>query len=80
MTYFSGEEVREGDEVMMRSGDEQRAGVVVKLILAGSAEAEDWSAPEGGVLIEGGGLGLSLTANLERDADVVLVRRGPRSA
>lgn len=78
MTYFSRDEVLEGDEVLLWSGDAQRAGVVVKIIQAGSAEAEDWAAPEGGVLIEGGGLGLSLTTHPERDADVVLVRRRSR--
>jgi hypothetical protein len=53
---------------------------VVQVITPGSPDAEAWSAPEGGVLIEGGGIGLSLTAHLENDEDVVLVRRARQAA
>jgi hypothetical protein len=75
MTYMSGEEVLEGDEVRMRHGGRDEPGFVIKVIAPGSPDAEAWSAPEGGVLIEGGGIGLSLTADLENDEDVVFVRR-----
>ncbi|HVZ73041.1 MAG TPA: transposase [Polyangia bacterium] len=52
-------------------------GVVLKILVPGTAAASDWSGAEG-VLIEGGGLGLSVTKSLEQDDDVVFVRRGSR--
>ena len=69
MKYFSGEDVCEGDEVRLDSGSTVRHGIVIKVIVAGSLEATEWGAPEGGVLIEGGGLGLSLTARPAEDPD-----------
>jgi hypothetical protein len=78
MTYKDGTEVREGDVVLIRHTDSSFRGVVSKLIRPGTIDAGDWSAPEGGVLIEGGGLGLSVIKSLEQDEDVVFVSRASR--
>lgn len=76
MKYKNGVEVREGDIVLIAHGRGAEQGVVRKVLLPGTQDALDWSAPDGGVLIEGGGLGLSVSASLEDDEDVVFVRRG----
>jgi hypothetical protein len=73
MRYSSGQDIREGDEVRIQG--RVQSGRVVQIILPGTLEARDWSAPDGGVLIEGAGLGLSLTVHPERDPELVLVRR-----
>ena len=76
MKYRSGIEVNEGDIVtIQREGGRLIEGVVKKIILPNTEDARTWSAPDGGVLIEGGGLGLSLTRSLENDEDVNFVRR-----
>jgi hypothetical protein len=77
MTYKNGTDVREGDIVEIRHPGGGTLGVVRKVISPGTVDAFDWSVPEGGVLIEGGGLGLSVTKSLEDDEDVTFVRRGP---
>jgi hypothetical protein len=75
MNHRNGIEVREGHIVTIRGSSADVVGVVLKLILPGTADANTWSAPDGGVLIEGGGLGLSVTKSLESDEDVTFVRR-----
>ncbi len=78
MKYMSGIEVMEGDVVAVHHGrgvvDE---GVVLHVLLPNSPEAEAWGVPEGGVMIEGGGLGLFLTATEDAE-DIVFVRRAIR--
>jgi hypothetical protein len=76
MKYKSGIEVIEGDVVAIKGTDRWVEGVVLKGILPNTPDAHDWAAPHGGVLIEGGGLGLSVTESLENDDDVIFVRRG----
>jgi hypothetical protein len=71
MRYRDGTEVCEGDVVAVY----REHGVVKKVILPATKDASDWSLPEGGVLIEGGGLGLFTTASLEQDEDVDFVSR-----
>lgn len=73
MHYSAGQDIREGDEV--RLGERIQSGRVVRIILPGTLEARDWVAPDGGVLIEQAGRGLSLTVNPERDPGLVLIRR-----
>lgn len=73
MRYSTGEEIHEGDEVRMEGRDQP--GRVVKIVLPGTPDAESWSAPNGGILIEGGGLGLSLTTHPENDPELIFVRR-----
>ncbi len=75
MKYKSGIEVIEGDVVAIRGAERWLEGVVLEVILPSTPDAHAWSAPNGGVLIEGGGLGLSVTESLENDEDVVFVRR-----
>jgi len=75
MKYSSGIEVLAGDVVTIMRNEGPVEGVVIEVILSGTPSAEDWSAPNGGVLIEGGGLGLTLTDSLEDDEEVVFIRR-----
>lgn len=75
MKYKSGIEVIEGDVVAIRRDGQFVEGVVQKVIHPDSPDAHTWEAPNGGVLIEGGGLGLSVTESLDNDEDVVFVRR-----
>lgn len=75
MKYKSGIEVIEGDIVAIRRDGRSMEGVVLRVILPNTPDAHTWAAPNGGVLIEGGGLGLSVTESLDNDEDVVFVRR-----
>ena len=75
MEYQSGIEVVEGDVVTIMRNEGPVEGVVLQVILPGTPSAEEWSSPNGGVLIEGGGLGLSVTESLEEDEEVVFIRR-----
>ncbi len=75
MKYKSGIDVIEGDVVAIRRDGRFVEGVILKVILPNTSDAHTWAAPNGGVLIEGGGLGLSVTESLDNDEDVVFVRR-----
>ncbi len=75
MKYKSGIDVMEGDIVAIRRDGQSVEGVVEKVILPNTPDAHAWEAPNGGVLIEGGGLGLSVTECLDNDEDVVFVHR-----
>lgn len=75
MKYQSGVEVVEGDVVTIMRNEGPVEGVVLQVILPDTPSAEEWSSPNGGVLIEGGGLGLSVTESLEDDEEVVFIRR-----
>ncbi len=74
--YMNGIEVMDGDVVAVHHGrgvvDE---GVVLHVLLPNSPEAEAWGVLEGGVMIEGGGLGLFLQRHPEDAEDIVFVRR-----
>jgi hypothetical protein len=76
MKYMNGIEVLPGDIITVWHGDQGAIeGVVLEVLLPGTSDAEDWSLPEGGVVIEGGGLGRFLQAQLEDDEEIVFVRR-----
>jgi hypothetical protein len=75
MKYRNGTDVRAGDVVVVHHGRSSEPGVVKKVILPGTEDAADWSLPVGGVLIEGGGLGLFTTDSLEQDEDIDFVSR-----
>ena len=76
MKYKSGIEVKEGDIVLFeRFRGNYEQGVVVQIIQPNSESAKDWSVSKGGVLVKGGGLGLSITKSFEDDEEVVFVRR-----
>ena len=64
MKYMSGIEVMEGDVVAVHHNREAVEGVVLKVILSNTPDAEEWESPKGGVLIEGGGLGLFVQIHL----------------
>jgi hypothetical protein len=75
MKYSTGIEVQSGDIVLVQRGGSPIEAVILKIIQSNTEEADHWSLPVGGVLIEGGGLGLSATQSLEEDEDIVFVRR-----
>jgi hypothetical protein len=72
--YMSGIEVMEGDVIAVHHDGESVEGVVLQVLLPNTPDAVDWASPDGGVLIEGGGLGLFVTAP-EHEEDIVFVRR-----
>ena len=76
MKYMDGTEVLEGDVVAFMNGGVATEGVVLEVVLPGTEGAQWRKAPNGGVVIEGGGIGLSFTESLEDDEDVIFVRRG----
>jgi hypothetical protein len=75
MKYLDGTEAQVGDILTVRENGVDVRGVVLRIVRSNTEDAEDWSLPDGGVLIEGGGLGLFTTADLEEDEDIVFVRR-----
>jgi hypothetical protein len=62
--------------VLVRRSNSEERGTVLRIVLPATQDATDWSLPSGGVLIEGGGMGLCVTAHLEEDEDVTFVKRG----
>jgi hypothetical protein len=76
MKYSDGIEVQAGDVVLVQRSKSSMEGVIVKIIQPNTEESHHWYLPDGGVLIEGGGFGLSATKSLEEDEDIVFVRRG----
>lgn len=75
MKYKNGIDVQEGDIINIRHGTFDAPGIILKIIEPQTEDAEYWSVPCGGVLIEGGGFGLSATESLENDEDIIFVRR-----
>lgn len=75
MKYLNGMDVQEGDVIKVRH-QTQVDGVVLKVLLPGSKEAEDWAVPEGGVLMECLGLEVSSREDFEADEDITFVCRG----
>ncbi|HRI65655.1 MAG TPA: hypothetical protein PK156_15515 [Polyangium sp.] len=75
MKYKNGIEVMEGDVVAVHRDGGSVEGVILKLILSNTPDAEEWESPNGGVLIEGGGLGLFVAESLAEDEDIGFVRR-----
>ena len=75
MKYMSGIEVMEGDIVSVHYVGEPVEGVVLQVILPNTPDADDWSAPNGGAMIEAGDLGLFVHESLEDAEDIVFVRR-----
>jgi hypothetical protein len=75
MKYSNGIEVQEGDVVLVQRSKSSIEGVILKIIPSNTEESNDWTLPDGGVLIEGGGFGLSAAKSLEEDNDIIFVRR-----
>jgi hypothetical protein len=75
MKYSNEIEVQEGDVVLVQTSKSSMEGVIIKIIKSNTEESNSWTLPDGGVLIEDGGFGLSATKSLEEDEDVIFVRR-----
>ena len=75
MRYQDGKEVQEGDVVLVQGPGARTRGVIRKVVVAGTQDAEEWSLPEGGVVIEGDELGLFVTRDLEEAEDISFVQR-----
>jgi ribosomal protein L10 len=75
MKYLDGTEAQVGDILTVRGNGVDARGVILKIVRSNTKDAEDWSLPDDGVLIEGGGLGLFTTADLGEDEDIVFLRR-----
>jgi hypothetical protein len=74
MKYSTGKEIKVGDFIKIYHGN----GIfieseVVKIILPNTDDAKDWSAPNGGVLIQNSKIGLTLWNIM--DEDLVFVKR-----
>jgi hypothetical protein len=76
MNYANGLGVQIGDEISVRTSGANIPGVVLKIIHPYTEDAEHWSLPDGGLLIEGGGLGIFVTNSFSEDSDIVFVSRG----
>ena len=75
MKYLDGTETQIGDILSIRQKRVDVRGVLLKIVRFNTRNAKDWTLPDGGVVIQGGGLGLFTTADLEEDEDIVFVRR-----
>ncbi len=74
MKYSTEKEIKVGDSVKIYHGEDSYAeGEVVEIILPNSTESKDWSAPNGGVLIQDSKIGLTLWNVI--DEDLVFVKR-----
>jgi hypothetical protein len=76
MNYANGLEVQIGDEIYVRTSGANVSGVVLKIIQPHTEDAEQWSSPDGGILVEGGGLGMFVTHSFSEDSDIMFFRRG----
>jgi hypothetical protein len=77
MKYFDRTEIQAGDMVTVESSTGNIPAVVIKVLRPHTKDALDWNSPDGGVLIEGGGLGLFVANQLEKDPEIKFVRRTP---
>jgi hypothetical protein len=74
--YYDGTEIQVGDAITVeRDQGIKTPAVVLKIVQPHTAEAEQWNLPEGGILMEGGGLGSFVSNSLEKDSEVVFVHR-----
>jgi hypothetical protein len=76
MKYHDGTEVQVGDVITVeRDSGIKALAAVVEIVQPNTKEAEQWSLLEGGILMEGGGLGSFVSSSLEEDSEIVFVRR-----
>jgi hypothetical protein len=73
--YLSGEVVMAGDIVRVTFQTSPVEAHVVSVLTPGSADALEWSAPEGGVMVDSKATGRVLWGR--PDEDMVFVRRNP---
>lgn len=77
MMYFDRTEVRAGDVITVERLTGNILAVVIKVLQPHTKDALDWNTPGGGLLIEGGGLGLFVTSHPEKDPEIKFVQRTP---
>jgi hypothetical protein len=75
MKYFDRTEVRAGDVVTVERPTGNISAVAIEVLWPHTKDALDWNSSEGGVLIEGGGLGLFVTSHPEKDPEIEFMRR-----
>lgn len=68
-------EVKVGDTVSVNFTGKVAFAKVSNIIYPGTQDAIDWSAPEGGIMVESEETGLILCNDFENDEDVKFVRR-----
>jgi hypothetical protein len=75
MKYFNGIEIKVGDTVLYNFGNSKEIGIVTDVVQPGTSDAQDFSLPNGGVVIQGGALGLFSTDYIENDEEIQFVSR-----
>lgn len=75
MKYLSGEAVVAGDIVRVTFQSSPVEAYVVAVLIPGSAEALEWSAPEGGIMVNSESTGRVLWRRA--DEDMAFIRRNP---
>jgi hypothetical protein len=76
MKYYDGTEIQVGDAItVQRDKGVTVPAVVLKIVLPHTEEAEQWSLPAGGILMEGGGLGIFVSSSLEEDSEIAFAHR-----
>ncbi len=76
MKYYDGTEIQVGDKITVeRDQGIKTPGTVLKILQPQTEEAKQWSLIAGGILMEGGGLGTFVSSSLEKDCEIVFVRR-----
>ena len=73
--YNSSIEVQIGDLVMVTFWGAPKAANIINIIFPNTQNAIYWSAPDGGVLLEGEEIGLVLCSALESDEDIEFIKR-----
>ena len=75
MKYLSGEAVMAGDVVRVTFQSSTVEAHVVAVLIPGSAEALEWNAPEGGIMVDSNATGRVLWRRA--DEDMAFIRRDP---
>ena len=75
LKYLSGEAVVAGDMVRVTFQSSPVEAYVVAVLIPGSAEALEWNAPEGGILVNSRATGRALWRRA--DEDIAFIRRNP---
>jgi hypothetical protein len=75
LKYLSGEEVLAGDIVRVTFQSTPVEAHVVAVLLPGSAEALEWNAPGGGIMVNSEATGRVLWRRA--DEDMAFIRRNP---
>lgn len=80
LKYYDGNEIQVGDAITVEGNQGIKIpAVVLKIIQPHTEDTKQWNLPNGGVLMEGGGLGTFVSSYLEKDNEIALVRRTEES-